>query len=90
MINWRFQRESMVLVVRCAEAEGDAPSKPIVGCCVVLLKVLGAMLPPPLPSRQPARLYIGNLAVRPEWRRCGFGRALLQSIDKLGMIASQN
>ena len=56
----------------------------IVGCCVVLLKVLGAVLPPPFPSNQPARLYIGNLAVRSEYQRRGYGRALLNAIEKLG------
>jgi hypothetical protein len=33
----------------------------LVGACILVLKIIDAMLPPPLPTRQPARLYIGNL-----------------------------
>lgn len=58
-----------------------------IACCIVVLKVLGALLPPPFPSRQPARMYLGSLAVQPAWRRRGIGAAMLHEVEKLGAPA---
>lgn len=68
--------------------EGDAAvgGDAVVGCCTIVLKVLDAALPPPFPTRQPARLYIGNLVVLEAFRRCGCGSALLQAAEKLGAL----
>ena len=56
----------------------------VVGCCIVLLKVLGALLPPPFPSRMPARLYVGNLAVRRQFQRLGYASQMLAAVETLG------
>ena len=48
------------------------------------MQVLGAVLPPPFPSKQPARFYVGSLAVRPPWRRRGVGSAMLRAVETLG------
>jgi ribosomal protein S18 acetylase RimI-like enzyme len=67
------------------EGEGDdTEADEVVGCCTLILKVLDAALPPPFPTRQPARLYIGNLAVKNGFRRGGCGSALLHAAEKLG------
>ena len=61
-------------------------SAEMVGCCIVVLKVLGAILPPPFPSRQPARFYVGSLAVQSHWRRRGAGSAMLCAVETLGAL----
>jgi ribosomal protein S18 acetylase RimI-like enzyme len=66
-------------------AAGAAQDDAVVGSCIVLLKVLGAVLPPPFPSRQPARFYVGSLAVQPGWRRRGIGTAMLKAAETLGV-----
>jgi ribosomal protein S18 acetylase RimI-like enzyme len=74
----------------CGHQSGpDSPSQAllsqeIAGSCIVLLKVLGAVLPPPFPSKLPARLYVGNLAVRRRFQRQGFGSEMLRAIETLG------
>lgn len=66
-------------------ADASAHTVPqLAGSCAVVLKILDSFLPPPFPTRQPARLYIGNLVVRESQRRQGCGTALLQAVDKLG------
>lgn len=75
------------------DSEADTPgsnyseadtSGSILGCCVVTLKVLGALLPPPFPSKLPARLYVGNLAVERSHQRRGIATQLLLAMERLG------
>lgn len=77
----------MVLVAEMAHggAVGGGTPSEMVGCCTIVLRVLDAALPPPFPTKQPARLYIGNLAVQEQFRRSGCGTALLKAAEKLGM-----
>lgn len=98
-MRWRFKRQSMVLVAHSPQQasvvedskaqhvqDGAAGADRVVGCCTLVLKVLDAALPAPFPTRQPARLYIGNLVVQDGFRRCGCGSALLQAAEELGVL----
>lgn len=71
---------------RAAAAEQAA----LAGSCAVVLKVLDSALPPPFPTKQPARLYIGNLVVRESMRRKGCGTALLTAVETLGALPHQS
>jgi ribosomal protein S18 acetylase RimI-like enzyme len=69
----------------CLHAEGE-----IMGACILVLKIVDALMPPPLPTRQPARLYIGNLAVKNAFRRQGVATALLRQCERIGELLSYN
>lgn len=87
LLQWRFKRQSMVIIAEEQATAGAASAQAgtqLAGSCAVVLKVLDSFLPPPFPTRQPARLYIGNLVVRESQRRQGCGTALLQAVDTLG------
>eukprot|EP00873_Tetraselmis_striata_P024643 jgi/Tetstr1/444907/TSEL_003358.t1 len=62
----------------------DSDSGRLVGSATLLLRRVEAALPPPFPTRAPARMYLCNMAVRPASRRRGVARALLQEAQRLG------
>eukprot|EP00892_Ulva_mutabilis_P006686 jgi/Ulvmu1/438/UM001_0445.1 len=87
LLQWRFKRQSMVIIAqepqpRMPAASAEPPQ--LAGSCAVVLKILDSALPPPFPTKQPARLYIGNLVVRETMRRKGCGTALLDAVERLG------
>jgi len=67
-----------------AAGGSGAAAQELLGCCVVTLRVLGALLPPPFPSRRPARLYVGSVAVSEANRRQGVATQLLLAVETLG------
>jgi ribosomal protein S18 acetylase RimI-like enzyme len=66
--------------------------------CLVCTQVVGylllrptqaqAVLPPPLPSTAPFRMYVEALAVLPGHRRQGVASALLSAAARLGIVGA--
>uniref|UniRef100_A0A7S1I800 N-acetyltransferase domain-containing protein n=1 Tax=Eutreptiella gymnastica TaxID=73025 RepID=A0A7S1I800_9EUGL len=86
----RFRRMSALVLVDGFVVNGDGTGEDTamgewrtVGCATISLSVPNALLPPPFPSSKPYQFYISNLAVRPEARRRGVGRALLKASETL-------
>lgn len=61
----------------------------VVGYLLLRPTQVQAVLPPPLPSTAPFRMYIEALAVLPGHRRQGVGAALLRAALQLGKAQPQ-
>jgi len=62
----------------------DSASGELIGCAFASFLAAEAVLPPPWPTSKPARYYMSNLAVLPEYRRRGAALALLRACELLG------
>mmetsp|Transcript_2141 Transcript_2141/g.4890 ORF Transcript_2141/g.4890 Transcript_2141/m.4890 type:complete len:377 (-) Transcript_2141:71-1201(-) len=58
-------------------------SEKIVGTVTILRFPAEAILPPPMPTTKPKRLYASTLAVDPDYRRQGIARYLMAESEKL-------